>query len=99
MTDPDKDTCTIASVDFREKTITKIITQEKQKGVPEFLRKMAELAAKHEVQSVVIVTVEKGDAVDHYFEAVSEAHKALMALYLDDVKEDLKREVFNDTDL
>lgn len=93
------DSCTISTVDFPNRTIKEKLTVEHDKGLPQFLRQMAELVAKHNVQSVIIVTIENGNECDHFWRIKDEAQKTLLTVYMEEVREDLKREIFNDADM
>jgi hypothetical protein len=63
MTD---ESCTISTVDFKERTVKETVTAAHDTGIPQILRSMADYAAKNGVESVLIVTIEAGNVCYHF---------------------------------
>ena len=63
-------------------------------GIPKLLRELAGRARKDKVKSVIVLTIDDEDHVDWVHVADNEHHLALAALCLDDLKDDLKNQIF-----
>lgn len=92
------DKCTISTVDFKARTIRENRIVDHDKGIPQILRSMADYAAKNGVEAVLVVTVEGGNTLYHFMDIPTEAQASLMALYLEDIREELKNKIFNEAD-
>lgn len=84
----------VIETDFKEKTVKKITVTPDTKP-SKFLRDLAKIAKDSNVKSVMVMMVTESNHVDHQFELSSEHHMALMALAMDDAREDLKNYIFN----
>jgi hypothetical protein len=93
MTD---ESCTISTVDFKERAVKETVTAAHDTGIPQILRSMADYAAKNGVEAVLVVTIEAGNVCYHFSDIGTEPQASLMALYLEDVREELKAKIFNE---
>ncbi len=98
MTEEKPGTCTISTVDFKEKTVRETFTADHDKGIPQLLRSMAVYAAENNVESIVIATIENGNVCNEVLFIKDEPQKTLMALYLEDIRTLMKQEIFNEAD-
>jgi hypothetical protein len=92
--EPSQETQQVAEVDFKARQVRNITVTPDSKPA-KFLRDAATLAKKG-IKSVMVMTVSDEDHVDYKFELASEHHMALMALTLDDAKDDLKAYIFKE---
>lgn len=90
------ESCTISTVDFKARTVRENRIVDHDTGIPQTLRSMADYAVKNNVEAVLVVTIETGNACYHYSDIRTEAQASLMALYLEDVREELKDKIFNE---
>lgn len=93
--DAPQETQQVVEADFKERRVRQITVSPDTKP-SKFLRDAAKIAKDTGVKSVMVMTVTDDNHVDFMFELSSEHHMALMALTLDDAKEDLKRHIFKD---
>jgi len=89
------ETTTILKVNFMDGTITDKVQFENEGGLPKFFRELAKYAKKTNVKSAVVLTVDEDNSVDWIHISDNIQHLALAALYLDDIKEGLKRKIFD----
>lgn len=92
------ETCTISTVDFKERTIREHLIVPHDTGIPQILRSMADYAAKNGVESIIIASIENGNICYSFHHLANEGQAALMALFLEDVRRDLKAEIFNEVE-
>lgn len=92
--EPSQETQQVAEVDFKARQVRNITVTPDSKPA-KFLRDAAKLA-KNGVKSVMVMTVTEDNHVDFMFELASEHHMALMALTLDDARDELKAYIFKD---
>jgi hypothetical protein len=95
MTD---DTCTISTVNFLSREVKEKIDVPHDTGIPQILRSMADYAAKNGVESIVIATIEGGNVCNECFHIKDEGQMTLMALYLEDIRQQLKLKIFNEVE-
>jgi hypothetical protein len=88
--------CTIKTVDFKTGTCKETLQVAHDTGIPQILRDMAQYAAKNGVEAVLVITIEAGNVCYHFGDIRTEHHAALMALYLEDIREELKNKIFNE---
>lgn len=86
----------ITEVDFATKKAERRWAVEADKGVPRFLRDCAKIAKDEDIRSVLVVTVDVADHVSWVHLMENEHDQALLTLTLDDVKDDMKAEVFKE---
>lgn len=89
---------TITSVDFKTRAVGQSVTVDHDKGIPQILRSMADYAAKNGVESVIITTMDGAGAHQNVHSIKNEAHKALLCLLLEDIRAELKAQVFHEDD-
>lgn len=83
----------VIETDFKERAI-KSITVSPDSKPAKFLRDCAKAAKENNVKSVMVMVVTEGNFVDYNFELFSEHHMALMALTMEDAKDQLKAHIF-----
>ena len=92
--EPSQETQQVAEVDFKSRQVRNITVTPDSKPA-KFLRECAKLA-KTGVKSAMVITVTEDNHVDFLFEIASEHHMALMALTLDDARDELKAYIFKE---
>lgn len=81
----------LVSLGFRDRTnIVRIIPRDKDAGIAGWLRQIANICEKNEVESAIVVMVSRNKDCDFMLEVLNKQHAALLALQLDDVRSDLK---------
>lgn len=88
----------VIEADFKEKTVRRIIVSE-DTAPAKFLRSYAKYAKENQVKSVMVLTIDENDHVDWAMEIVSDHHCALLALTLEDAREDIKAQLFQEEDV
>lgn len=88
----------VITVNFKDGAILDKVQFDGEGGIPKFLRDMAKFAKQNHVKSVVIMTINDEQHVDWVHIADSEHHLALAALCLEDIRDDLKAEIFRDAE-
>jgi phage terminase large subunit-like protein len=85
--------------DIEDKAVSGAVVKPvifKDKDTVKFLRDCAQLARKHDVRSVMVITVTGEDYVDWMHMAESDLHLALIGMTLEDARNDLKSELFKE---
>lgn len=85
---------TIISVNFKEGVITDTIQYEAEGGIPKFFRELAKIARKTKVKSAIVMTIDENNKVDWIDVVDNDYHMSLAALCLEDIKKDLKTNIF-----
>ena len=75
--------------------VVRLVAKSRGEGIAGLLRDLANYCEKNGVESAVIVMCSKDNDCDFTMQVTSEHHAALLALQLDDVREDLKNMAFN----
>lgn len=86
----------VITVNFKDGGVTDRVQYETEGGIPKLLRELAGRAHTDKVKSVIVLTINEDDHVDWVHVADNEHHMALAALCLDDLKDDLKDQIFRD---
>lgn len=94
----EEENCTIQNIDFKTRTCKESLQVPHDTGIPQILRSMAEYAAKNGVESVIITTMDGAGMHQNVHEIKNEAHKALLCLILEDIRAELKAQVFHEDD-
>lgn len=88
----------VIEADFAAKTVKKITISEDTKPA-KFLRDCANWAKKNKVSSVMVLMVDENDHCDWITEISTDYHAALIALTLEDAKEDVKAILFQEDEI
>lgn len=89
-----ENTVSVITVNFKDGGVTDRVQYEGEGGIPKLLRELAGRAHTDRVKSVIVLTINEDDHVDWVHVADNEHHLALAALCLDDLKDDLKDQIF-----
>ncbi len=84
----------VITVNFKDGDVLDRVQYDSEGGIPKLLRELAGRAHKDKVKSVIVLTINEDDHVDWVHVADNEHHLALAALCLDDLKDDLKEQIF-----
>jgi len=93
-----EDLNTVTKVNFAEKKAEEKWNVEPEKGIPKFLKDCAKYAKDKKVTSVLVMMIDQDEDVDWVFHTDNDHHKALMCLTLEDVRGDIKADLFNETE-
>jgi translation elongation factor EF-G len=88
----------VIEADFKEKTVRKITVTE-DTAPAKFLRDCAKYAKENKIKSVMVLMIDESDHVDWIMELTSEYHAALLALTLEDAREDVKAQLFQEEEV
>ncbi|MDP2206630.1 MAG: hypothetical protein Q8K65_10045 [Alphaproteobacteria bacterium] len=86
----------VITVNFKDGEVSGRVQYEGEGGIPKLLREMARQVQKDKVKSIIVLTITEDDHVDWVHVGENDHHLALAALCLDDLKEDLKNQIFRD---
>ena len=84
----------VVETDFQERTVVKRIQIAPDARAIKFIKEQAKFAKETDVKSALVVTVAEDGFTNWNFVGNSEHHLALIALILDDVRDELKEEIF-----
>lgn len=88
----------VITVNFKDGAILGKVQFDGDGGIPKFLRDMAKFAKQNKVKSVVVMTINEDQHVDWVHIADNEHHLALASLCLEDIRDELKAEIFKDSE-
>jgi hypothetical protein len=92
--DTPQDQQEIIEADFKDKKVVSRITVSTDARAIKFIKDQAKFAKEQKVKSALVLTVDESNHVNWNFVGDSELHLALAALSLDDVKEEMKVDIF-----
>ena len=88
----------VIEADFKTKTVRKITVTEDTKPA-KFLRDCAKYARENKVKSVMVFMIDDSDHCDWIMELASDYHCALLALTLEDARDDVKAQLFGEEEV
>lgn len=88
----------VIETDFKEKAVRKI-TITPDTAPAKFLRDCAKFAKENSVESVIVFMINENNHCDWISEIKDDWHAALVALTLEDVREEMKNLVFGDEEI